>query len=192
MFPKRIIGKYLGEDPNGVTIGKVKFPLNSYIECTVNEEMFTKILELCTQGVFYLFEFASVKQITDSVSVVTEAIEQVANTVTVISDHITVMNEELDTKYDDVEYEDNNLNFYSNDVILKTITLPLPERPREIELSKNETHILWRIKPIGKEFIKWEELISIQEITGPTYDDTTLIQMISDLTDRVAILEGGI
>ena len=175
MFPKKIIGKYLGNEESGITIGKIKFLPGTYVECNVNEEVFIEILELSKQGVFYLFEFASVKAIDDKAN---EVIQNVNNS----------LKEVVNTKYDGVSYKDNNLNFYANNVMVKTVELPLPEKPREIELSVDSTHILWRVKPIGKELIKWEQLIPLSDL-AEEFDDTYIIQELEELEERISALE---
>lgn len=161
MFPKKIIGRYTGDNPQGIIIGHINFKPDINIECSIDEDMYLEILGFYSSGDFEYFEFASVKEVKDLSNVV-------------------------DKKFDDIKYKDNELQLYSKEVLLKTIAFPLPDDPREIELSKNDTHILWRIKPIGKELIKWQELIAISEFK---YDDSNILKEIDDLKDRISSLE---
>lgn len=230
MFPKKIIGKYLGPDKKGVQIGKVLFKPNIYVECFITEEMFLEILELCKQKLFCLFEFASVEQVSKEISTVSEKINTVSKEISTLSEKISTVSEEINTasqkiveveneisdiykdltslseevgsianiiletgseledKLDDAKYIDGDIIFYSSGEEKKRISIPLPIDPREIELSKNETHILWRIKPLGKEFIPWNELISLSELNC---NCTELKTQVEDLLNRVQALEGA-
>ena len=216
MFPKKIIGKYLGPDKKGVQIGKILFKPNTYVECFITEEMFLEILELCKQDLFCLFEFASVEQVSKEISTVSEKINTVSEEINTASQKIiqvengisdmykdlTSLSEEvgsianiiletgsdLEDKLDDAKYVDGDIIFYSSGQEKKRISIPLPIDPREIELSKNETHILWRIKPLGKEFIPWNELISLSELNC---NCTELKTQVEDLLNRVQALEGA-
>lgn len=201
MFPKKIIGKYLGNDISGVMIGKINFVPNTYIECNVNEAMFNQILILCSQGLFYLFEFASVSkviEITDDLAKnINDSLNVIIDEIVDIEEAATKLSVKVDTKYDNVSLNNGKLSFSSNDVAIKTVLLPVPDDPRLIELEKNDDYIAWRYKPIGKEFIPWENLVSLAEITGPTgptgerYDDTEVRGLIAGLTTRIDELEGS-
>ena len=215
MFPKKIIGKYFGPDTKGIQIGKVLFKPNTYIECFITEEMFLEIVELCKQDLFYLFEFASVEQVSKEISTLSEKISTVSEEINTASQKIVeVENEisdiykdltslseevgsianiiletgsELEDKLDDAKYIDGDIIFYSSGEEKKRISIPLPIDPREIELSKNETHILWRIKPLGKEFRPWNELISLTELNC---NYTELKTQVEDILKRIEVLEG--
>lgn len=184
MLLKKIIGRYIGTDKGGITVGNITFSPGCSVECNVNESMYNELLELCAQGIFDLFTYASVEEVNDVIN----SLDTVASVVETIADTVLDIGIELEAKFDDVKYSDNNLEFYSGEEILKTIPLPLPEAPREIELSKNETHILWRIKPVGKEFVPWNELISLAELS---YDDTEIKNEIADLIKRIELLEAN-
>lgn len=190
MFPKKIIGRYIGNDSNGVTIGKIHFLPNHSIECCVTEEMYNEINNLCSQGIFHLFEFASVNMIAD----VTDSIESVTEEVIALTDTMLELGDEVDCKYDDVNYdrEEGELSFYSKEKVIKTLSLPVPQAPREIELSKNDTHLLWRQKPISYEIIEWEELIALSDIVGTSCNDVELIDRVTELERKIKEIESGI
>lgn len=182
MFLKKIIGRYIGTDKDGIAVGNITFSPGCSVECNVDESTYNELLELCAQGIFDLFTYASVEEVNNVIS----SLDTVASVVETIADTVLDIGIELETKFDDVKYSDNNLEFYSGEEILRTIPLPLPEAPREIELSKNETHLLWRIKPVGKELVPWNELISLAELN---YDDTEIKDKVADLIERVELLE---
>lgn len=182
MLSKKIIGRYIGTDKGGITVGNITFSPECSVECNVDESMYNELLELCAQGIFDLFTYASVEEVNDVIN----SLDTVTSVVETIADTVLDIGIELEAKFDDVKYSDNNLEFYSGEEILRTIPLPLPEAPREIELSKNETHLLWRIKPVGKELVPWNELISLAELN---YDDTEIKDKIADLVERVELLE---
>ena len=184
MFSKKIIGRYIGTDKNGITVGNIAFAPGCSVECSVSEGTYNKLLELCAQGIFDLFTYASVKEVNDVIN----SLDTVASVVETIADTVLDIGIELEAKFDDVKYLDNNLEFYSGEEVLKTIPFPLPEAPKEIELSKNETHLLWRVKPTGKEFVPWNELISLAELS---YDDTEIKNEIADLIKRIELLEAN-
>ena len=184
MFLKKIIGRYIGTDKDGIAVGNITFSPGCSVECNVNESMYNELLELCAQGIFDLFTYASVKEVNDVIN----SLDTVTSVVETIADTVLDIGIELEAKFDDVKYLDNNLEFYSGEEILKTISLPLPEAPKEIELSKNETHLLWRVKPTGKEFVPWNELISLAELS---YDDTEIKNEIADLIERIELLEAN-
>ena len=182
MFLKKIIGRYIGTDKDGIAVGNITFSPGCSVECNVDESTYNELLGLCAQGIFDLFTYASVKEVNDVIS----SLDTVASVVETIADTVLDIGIELETKFDDVKYSGNNLEFYSGEEVLRTIPLPLPEAPREIELSKNETHLLWRIKPVGKELVPWNELISLAELN---YNDTEIKDEMADLIKRVELLE---
>lgn len=184
MLLRKIIGRYIGTDKGGITVGNITFSPGCSVECSVNEGMYNELLELCSQGIFDLFTYASVEKVNDVIN----SLDAVASAVETITDTVLDIGIELEAKFDDVKYSDSNLEFYSGEEILRTIPLPLPEEPREIELSKNETHLLWRIKPVGKELVPWNELISLAELN---YDDTEIKNEIANLIERVELLEAN-
>ena len=80
---------------------------------------------------------------------------------------LKAVNQIANEKADSLSYKDNILKLMSGEKELSRVTIVASSGPgsdaREIELQKSSTAIQWRY--VGDE--KWNELISLAEITGP-------------------------
>lgn len=200
MFPKKIIGRYIGNNPDGISIGHINLKPNKSIECAVTEKDYPKMIEYLQKGDIEIFEFVSLEELNDldeRLSLKLKSVSDVVNKqVSDINTNITNLQSELELKFSNATYEDEQLKFYSGKKILRSIKLPSPESPREIELSRDDTHLLWRIKPLkDTDDGQWTQLISLADITGPGINIVTVLENVSLLpeigsTGDIYIIDG--
>lgn len=85
MFPKKIIGRYKGNEPDGITVGSITFKPGVSVECNVDEEMYLLISKFVAEGLFELFEFASI-----------DDIKKLDLEINLINDNLRIINEDID------------------------------------------------------------------------------------------------
>lgn len=91
MFPKKLIVRYKGNEPNGITVGSITFKPNVNVECNVDEEMYLLISKFVAEGLFELFEFASINDI-----------KKLDLEINLINDNLRIINEDIDNTNTDV------------------------------------------------------------------------------------------
>ena len=106
MFPRKIIGRYVGTEQSGVKIEHLLFKPHHNIECVVSEDIYNQIIELCNQATFELFEFASTQDINNIKSEVSDVKVELNN----ISEQITPIKSDINDLKETIASITNNIS----------------------------------------------------------------------------------
>lgn len=191
MLPKKIIGRYKGSDPTGITIGHITFKPNVSVECSVDNAEYEKIMTLTSSDNFDLFEFVSTKEIGEVETKLSTAKDELESKLNVVREEIDVskvsfdkLNQQVQTMSDYMNEEINasKLAFDKLNQEVQTISSDIKEINVGLDKTNNEvSEALLTIKTMI------DELGSILNLVNDL--ESKHNEDINDIRDRLLKLE---